>query len=58
MADGRDLFRDHESDDSLVEGLVVRVDELDQDLVRLRRQAVDDEGLTGEARPRQAREFS
>jgi hypothetical protein len=37
--------RDHEVDDPLVEGLVVRVDAFDQDLVRPRRQAGDDELL-------------
>jgi hypothetical protein len=51
MAVGRDPLRDHEVDDPLVEGLVVRVDELDQDLVRPRRQAVDDEGLAARVSP-------
>ena len=36
MSRGRDPLRDHEGEDPLVEGLVVRVDELDQDLVRPR----------------------
>jgi hypothetical protein len=42
--EGRRL-RDHEADDPLVEGLVVRVDEFDQDLVRPRGKAVDYELL-------------
>src|SRR4051794_23513675 len=37
--------RDHEVDDALVEGLVVRVDELDQHLVRPGGQAGDDDRL-------------
>ncbi len=38
-------FRDHEGDDPFVEGLVIRVNEFDQDLVRSRGKTVDDERL-------------
>ena len=34
MAVGLDPFRDHEGDGPLVEGLVVRIDEFDHDLMR------------------------
>src|SRR5271169_2588715 len=42
---------DDKGDDSFVESLMVRVLELDEDLVRPRRQAVDDERLAARVRP-------
>ena len=44
-------FRNHEGDDPLVEGLVVCVDEFDQDLVRPRGKTVDDQRLAARVCP-------
>jgi hypothetical protein len=47
MAVGLDTFRDHEGDDPVVEGLVVRIGEFDQDLMRPCRRPLPDDRAHG-----------